>query len=86
MTKNEKVQLFCYIATFRLFATFINNKNQGVNFKWSTFLQIAGNHCRSHLCLTYPEFPYGCKYEQKAYELGKQIAETLVKEAGLAQN
>lgn len=76
----NKIALGCYAIVSNMFASFLNPRYRGSNFKWENFPEMMKEHCERHVFLN-TEIPK--KHEKLAKEhamkTGFQIAENLVK-------
>lgn len=80
----NRISLLCYATVSHLFATFLNDKYRGPNFKWENFPKIAKSQCRGQVYMA----NIGNNKNRKecfeyAEEMGEEIAITLIKESGL---
>ncbi len=45
----NRISLHCYATVSHLFATFLNDKYRGPNFKWENFPKIAKSQCKGQV-------------------------------------
>lgn len=79
----NEISLYCHIAVSGLFADFLNIENRGPKFEWANFSKIAGDHCFFNIFTINPPAKKLDLFKEHALKTGQQIAETLLKRAGI---